>query len=169
MAFLGGDDTHGWNHMQVIKNLISQVSASTLIYNYSQILDTVEGMSITNMNREKFSQLAETQIKDMSSWEIHSFAVTGTLGTDKPAALGGDKAAVVYSHSYTVNKAKSLMNKVLNDKVIKRLTFINFFQKFIIKKRTPFGVLFFIVYYFLQSAYWLNSKILTSHLLSYKK
>ena len=104
--------------MKIIAAMIDQLSASNLIANYADILDSLEGMFTTSMPKETISQLVKMQLSDMASWDVLSFAVTGDNGSDKPYALGGLYAYVMYPHEDEVEFASQLIGRVLNGEVL---------------------------------------------------
>lgn len=114
----GGDNDRGKNQMKIIAAMIDQLSASNLIANYADILDSLEGMFTTSMPKETISQLVKMQLSDMASWDVLSFAVTGDNGSDKPYALGGLYAYVMYPHEDEVEFASQLIGRVLNGEVL---------------------------------------------------
>ena len=113
----GGDNARGRNQMKLIAAIVNQLSASTLLSNYSQILASLEGMFVTSMPAEKIGELVQTQIADMPKWEIFSFAVTGTGGSDHCWAAGG-YGYVMYPHQEVVSHASSLIEKVLTSQIL---------------------------------------------------
>jgi LCP family protein required for cell wall assembly len=113
----GGDNTRGKDQMKLISAIVNQLSASTLLNNYSEILASLEGMFVTSMPAEKIGELVQTQIAEMPRWEIFSFAVTGTGGTDHCWA-SGFYAYVMYPHEKDVAHASSLIDKILSGEIL---------------------------------------------------
>ena len=108
----GGDNDRGKNQMKLVEGILNQLTAENLLNNYSQILQSLEGMFATSMPSEKISELVQMQIAQMPDWEFFSFAVTGDNGTDHCWAAGG-YAYVMYPHESMVAKASELLGKVL--------------------------------------------------------
>lgn len=117
-ALAGGDNDRGKNQMKLISALIDQLSASTLLVNYADILDSLEGMFSTSMPPEVISQLVQAQLMDMSGWDVLSFAVTGDNGNDSCWAVGGGYGYVMYPHENMVNHASDLIGRVLDGEVL---------------------------------------------------
>lgn len=109
----GGDNTRGQNQMKVIAALVRQVSPDTLIANYREILNSLEGMFATNMSLSTITKLVTTQIGDLNQWEIFSYSVTGTEGSDYNYSLGAT-AYVTYPDQQSVQIAAALMQRVLD-------------------------------------------------------
>ena len=116
----GGDNDRGKNQMKLISALIDRLSASTLLTNYSGILESMEGMFTTSMPAETIAGLVQDQLTDMSGWEVLSFAVTGDNGNDTCWAVGGGYGYVMYPHEHTVAHASRLMDRVLAGEVLTR-------------------------------------------------
>ena len=67
------------NQEQVIELIIEKVtSSSTLINNYTNILNALDGTFQTNLTTDEITSLVKMQINDMASWSIESFNVDGT-------------------------------------------------------------------------------------------
>lgn len=110
----GGDRTRGKNQMKVIKAIVEKAtSGTTLISNYGEILSSLEGMFKTNVTSEELSLLVKMQLSDMAQWNIVSYAVTGTGGSEKNYSSPGHKAYVMHPDMKTVEKASDLANRVL--------------------------------------------------------
>lgn len=115
----GGDNARGKNQMKIITGVIQKMSSgSTLLSNYSEILSSLEGLFTTNFPQEKISELVKMQLDDMATWNIQSYAVTGTGGSDTTYATGGLYAYVMYPNEETVAKASELIGLVLEGETL---------------------------------------------------
>jgi len=111
----GGDNARGRNQMKVIKAVIEKMTTgTTLIKNYSQILESLEGMFVTNMQSTDISKLVKMQLSDMSKWDVNTFAVVGTGGSERTYSMPGSYAYVMYPNEQSVELAKELIKKVVN-------------------------------------------------------
>ena len=109
----GGDNGRGKNQMKVITALIGKMTdGTTLISRYSEILASLEGMFRTDFPMEDVSKLVKLQLEEMPSWEVYSFAVTGSTGMDTNYSMPGLKASVMYQSEKYVSQARSLIEKV---------------------------------------------------------
>lgn len=112
-SLAGGDHTRGKNQMKLIAAIMDQLSADTILRNYSQILESLEGMFVTSMPAEEIGKLVQTQISEMPRWEIFSYAITGTGASDRCWA-SGCYAYVMYPDDDAVAHASELIGKILN-------------------------------------------------------
>ncbi len=111
----GGDNARGKNQMKVITAVLKKLtSGKTLLVNYSQILNSLEGMFATSMPMEDISKLVKMQLTDMTSWNIQSFAVTGNNGSAATYSAPGQKLSVMYVNDTLVECASELIRKVYN-------------------------------------------------------
>ncbi len=117
-AFASGDNQRGKNQMALIQGIISQLSASTIIANYADILDSLEGMFATSMSTQDIGKLVDLQLSGMPSWEVLTFAVTGDNGNNSCWAVGGGYGYVMYPHEYMVSHASDLIGRVLAGEVL---------------------------------------------------
>lgn len=113
----GGDNDRGKNQMRLIEAMIKKLSSGTILTNYSQIMESLEGMFSTSMSTKDIGKLVQLQLSEMPQWEIYSFAVTGDNGTDLCWAHGY-YAYVMRPHQNMVDHASALMEKVLSGETI---------------------------------------------------
>lgn len=117
-AFAAGDNARGQNQMKVIKAVIAKLSSSTVITKYSGIMDSLQGMFVTDVPMELISQLVKMQLSDMAKWNVQSYAVTGSGGSDITYSMPGLYCYVMYPHEDTVENASSLINRVLTGETL---------------------------------------------------
>lgn len=113
----GGDNDRGKNQMKLVEGIVNQLTAENLLNNYTQILQSLEGMFATSIPADMIGELVQVQIAEMPDWEIFSFAVTGDNGTNRCWAAGG-YAYVMYPHEHMVAHASGLIEKVLVGEVL---------------------------------------------------
>lgn len=114
MAYSTGDRHRGENQEQVLEVVINKVtSSSTLISNYSSILNALDGTFQTNISTEEITGLVKMQIDDMSPWKMESLNVDGT-GAMKPTySYPNQNLYVMEPKMDTVEKAVAKLNEVL--------------------------------------------------------
>lgn len=119
-AFAGGDNERGQNQMRVIEATIKKISQSgtSLLTNYSSILESLQGMFITNMPSEDISAIVKMQLNDGSSWNVKKYAVTGKGGSDYTYSMPHARAYVMYQDKGMVEKASGLIDKVENGETL---------------------------------------------------
>ncbi len=110
----GGDNGRGRNQMKVVTALIEKMtSGTTIISNYSAILASLKGMFKTSIDMDDVSKLVKMQLTDMASWNIKSFAVTGTGGKATTYSSPRFNAYVMYPNEKVVAYASELIERVL--------------------------------------------------------
>lgn len=117
-ALSGGDNSRGQNQMKVIAAVVDSMTSGTILANYSSILDSLQGMFVTDMPVETLNELIKMQLSDMAHWNVLSYAATGTGGSDVPYSMPGLHAYVMYPNKDSVAKASSLMQRVLDGDVL---------------------------------------------------
>lgn len=113
----GGDNTRGKNQMKLIAAIVDQLSADTILRNYAQILDSLEGMFVTDMPAEKIGELVQTQLSEMPEWEIFSCALTGQ-GTSDKCWSSGTYAYVMYPDEASLEHISELIEMVLKGETL---------------------------------------------------
>ena len=115
----GGDNGRGKNQMRVITAIIQKLTTgTTAISNYSSILKSMEGMFKTSVSMDDVSALVKMQLDDMATWNVQSFAATGTGGREKNYSSPGHKAYVMYPNKASVAHASALMERVLAGEIL---------------------------------------------------
>ena len=86
---------------------------ASLLMNYPAILESLEGMFVTDLSAEEISSLAKLAIRDLDRWDVKGYTVSGSGGMMRTAA-GGDAALyVMWPNGDEVAHASELIAKVL--------------------------------------------------------
>nr|WP_294669507.1 LCP family protein [uncultured Blautia sp.] len=116
-AFQEGDRQRGKNQMEVIRGVVKKALSPEILTSYSSILSSLDGCFGTNITYEEIAQILQQQLTNGGDWTIVSYSVNGTGATEKPYSMS-QKAYVMVPDQSTVDKAKSLMEKVRNGEVV---------------------------------------------------
>ena len=115
----GGDNGRGKNQMRVISAVINKMTSSTaLIGNFSEILTSLGDMFTMSVPAEDVAALVKMQLKEMPSWDIKSFAVTGKNARNVTYSMPGRNLSVMYVDDAYVAHGAGLVNKMLSGEVI---------------------------------------------------
>ena len=115
----GGDNERGQNQMKVIKAVIGKMtSGTTIISNYADIMNSLEGMFATSIPMNEISSLVKMQLEDMAQWEIHSFAVTGFNGSEYTYSTPGTRVYVMYPDDEMVAHAVTLVDRICAGEIL---------------------------------------------------
>lgn len=115
-AYATGDRHRGENQEQVIELIINKVtSSSTIISNYTEILNALDGTFETNMTTDEITNLVKMQLNDMASWSISSYNVDGTGGMQPTYSYPNQNLYVMNPNMDTVNTAVAKLNEVLDE------------------------------------------------------
>lgn len=117
-AFASGDNQRGKNQMAVIKAVIDKAMSPKLLTNYTQILEAVSGSMEMTIPMDVIGDLVSQQLSDGGSWNVASYSVTGTGGYDSSPAAGGEQLYVMYPHQESVDRAKQLIQDVVDGKTV---------------------------------------------------
>lgn len=113
-AYETGDRHRGENQEQVIELIIDKVtSSSTLINNYNDILNALNGTFETNFTTDDITSLVKMQIDDMASWNINSVNVDGTGASLPTYSYPNQNLYVMNPNMESVNAAIAKLNEVL--------------------------------------------------------
>lgn len=116
-AFKDGDRQRGKNQMAVIQAVIDKALSPDILSKYSSVISSLDGCFGTNITYEEIAELLQDQLKNGGNWNIVTYSVNGTGATEKPYSLS-QPAYVMVPDTATVDKAKSLIDKVKNGETI---------------------------------------------------
>ena len=115
----GGDNARGQNQMKVIRAVIDKMtSGTTILSNYSGIMESLEGMFATSLTADEISALVKMQLKDMAQWNISSYAVTGYDGSDVTYSMPGTNLYVMYQDEAMVAHGATLADRVIAGEIL---------------------------------------------------
>lgn len=114
-SFSAGDIQRGKNQMAVIKAIVNKATSPSILSNYQSVLSAVSDAFITNMSYDDIASLVKLQQKNMTGWNITSYSVYGSGGTDYTYSAGN--AYVMYPDYDLVNNAQNLIQAVYNGEV----------------------------------------------------
>lgn len=115
-AFATGDNARGENQMRVITAVIDKITSdgATVLLNYDKIMDSIEGMFMTDLSDSDLAAIVKMQLTDNAKWNVKSYAVTGSDGSEYTYSAPSSLAYVMYQDADKVSTATALVNKVLN-------------------------------------------------------
>ena len=92
--FADGDFTRGRNQMHMIDAIIDKATSPAILTSYASLMDSLSYCVMTDMPKDKISDLVKMQLSDNASWHITSQTVTGWFDT-RYCYLGGMDLSVV--------------------------------------------------------------------------
>lgn len=117
-AYTDGDVQRGRNQMQVIQKFVQKVQTGEFLKNYTEVLQSIQGMISTNLTQDNISDLVKMQLQEMSEWTIQSYTVNGTGAHAVTYSAGSEELYVTYPDDSMVQHATYLINKVMNGETI---------------------------------------------------
>ena len=120
-SFEDGDLERGKNQMLVVSAIINKMLSSSIIPNYSKILDAIEESFETNMSSDELTSLIKMQLGDMSEWSITTQQVEGEGSTSLPSyAMGlSEGIFVLVPNEESVTTIIHNITTVLNNGVVR--------------------------------------------------
>ncbi len=114
-AFAAGDVQRVKNQQKVLTAVIDKMTSSTsLITNYSDILDSVKKSFSTNLDTKSINRLVKMQLNDMRGWEITSQNLIGTGSKGKTYTFPGMDLYVMKQNEESVNEAREKIKEVVD-------------------------------------------------------
>lgn len=112
-ALPGGDRARGINQQAVIDGIIRKATSPAIITGYSKILKSLNGTFQTNMSDNDIQKLIKMQLNDMASWNITSYNLDGSDGSEYTYSYPTQELYVMNPNEETVTEAQSLIDKVI--------------------------------------------------------
>ena len=119
-AFGDGELARGRNQIRVISAIISKArsNSSTILMNYSEILDTLAGTFETDLTSEQMSDLIKVALGSLNDWDIKSYSAWGGSGKGTVASMGSQEVYFIWPNERSVAFAKELFDMILNNEII---------------------------------------------------
>ena len=112
-SFASGDRQRGQNQMIVLSAVINKLTTGTIIMHHAQILNSLQGMFITNLSSDEISDLVKMQLSDGADWNVKTFAVTGGDGSEFTYSIPSMRAYVMLPDENYVSRGIELVQRVL--------------------------------------------------------
>ncbi len=116
-AFADGDRQRGKDQMAVIEAVIKKATSTELLTHYTDVMEAAEGSFDTNISYSTIAELVRKQLDDNEPYTVLRYSVDGTGGNEKPYSMSAN-AYVMIPDQTTVDHAKSLITRVMNDEVL---------------------------------------------------
>ena len=114
-SFSNGDVQRVKNQQKVLTAIINKVTSSTtLVTNFSQILDSVGNSFSTNMETKSINRFIKMQLSDMQSWSIESQNLVGTDFYTYTYTYPNLQLYVMKQDKKSVDSAKEKIKRYLN-------------------------------------------------------
>lgn len=118
-SYIDGDRHRGRNQQEVIKAIFNKLSSgTTILTSYTDIIDSLDGKFATNMDMEEVTSFIKYELNDLKDYKIVSTQVDGYGSMGPTYSYPSQDLWIMIPYPETINNAKELMNKVLNNEVI---------------------------------------------------
>lgn len=114
LAFVEGDYQRQQNCQAIIINIFKKMATTNTLTNYSDVLDAVSDLYITNIPKETIQNIIKDTV-DNSNWEFVQQTLIGD-SADGLVHLGTVKDYIMKPNSLSVNNAKAEINKIYSNK-----------------------------------------------------
>ena len=115
-SFAAGDIQRGKHQMEVIKATVNKMTSVEMISKYSTVLEELAWCFQTNMSSDDIYTLVRGQLASTKSWKFDNYTVSGTGAKKETYSMPGTELYVMIPGESQVEKAKDLIEAVLNEK-----------------------------------------------------
>ena len=116
-SFAEGDRQRGKNQMAVIEGVLAKLDSTDILTSYSKYLDAMQGSFETNISYTMISDVVQKVVGHTDEWEVFTYSVDGTEGTEVPYSLTTPVYVMIPDES-TVEHAKELIRMVKNGEML---------------------------------------------------
>lgn len=114
-SFTDGDYQRARNQMEVIKAVIKKCVSSSILTNYSSVMNSVAGTFETNMPEDQISSLVKMQLSDMAEWNITSYTTSGQGTYAETYSMPGQELSVIILDELSITEAKRQIREVTQE------------------------------------------------------
>ncbi len=119
-SYIDGDRHRGRNQQEVIRAIFTKLSSSsTILTEYSDILNTLDGKFATNMDTKEITSYIKYELNDLKDYTIKNAQLDGYGSMGPTYSYPGQDLWIMIPYEDTITNAKNLINKVLNNESIK--------------------------------------------------
>ncbi len=119
-SYADGDRHRGRNQQEVITAIFKKItSGTTILTEYTNILDVLEGKFATNMDTNEITDFLKFELNDLKDYSITSIQLDGYGSMGETYSYPNQELWIMIPDEDTITNAKLLINKVLNNESIK--------------------------------------------------
>ena len=112
-SFAEGDIQRGKDQMEMLKALIEKLGTFDGISSFAQVYDEVSDVVETNLSKEQLLAIASEQILNGRTWDVETYYVTGTDGSEITYSIPGASAYVMWPNEDEVAEGTEKLKAVL--------------------------------------------------------
>lgn len=113
-SFPEGDFQRAKNQMEVIRAVIQKCASSSMLMNYSSVMNAVAGSFETNMPNDHIAALVKMQLSDMAQWNVTSYTTDGHSRYAETYSMPGTELYVIDLDPACIEEAKRLIQEIYN-------------------------------------------------------
>ena len=112
-AFAEGDRIRGQNQEIILSALITKALSSSIITNYSDLLNALDDKFVTNITDSEIASFIKKQIAEMPSWNINTISLDGSNAFAYTYSYKSQKLYVMKPYQESVLNAQEQINNTL--------------------------------------------------------
>ncbi len=117
-SFTDGDNQRGKDQEQVLKAILEKAMSPAVLYNASELLESLDGSFQTNMTEDKIAELINMQLSDNASWDIYRQTAEQGVSELLPTYSGGSTPLyVTWPEEDSVKRGKVRIDMFLNGEI----------------------------------------------------
>ena len=114
-SLASGDFGRNEHQIIVLRAILRKMLNPANIMNLNTILNSLSGTFMTNLKSDSIFKLASEQIDRPGNWNIITYHITGSTGSEVTASMPGQALSVVYADKAQIEFAANQMHKLLNN------------------------------------------------------
>ncbi len=118
-SYEDGDRHRGRNQQDIITAIFKKLtSGTTIITEYNNIIDVLNGKFATNMDMNDVSEFIKYEVGDLGSYTIKSIQLDGYGSSGETYSYPGQDLWIMIPYEDTITNAKTLIGKMLKNEKI---------------------------------------------------
>ena len=112
-AFAEGDRQRGKNQMEVIKGIMNKAMSPSILNNYTNILNSVQGCIDMSIPYDLLAGIVNDQLSNNVAWNIESMSGDGTGTYSSTYSMGAQQLYVMIPDQASIDAAKTRISQVM--------------------------------------------------------
>ena len=117
-AFNAGDRQRIKDQQALLEAMFRKCTSPAIITKYNSLLNSINNSFVTNMPNDRLTSLLKMQLKNRYKWIITSNSLDGSNSSNYTYSYSASKLYVMEPDEESIEKAKNLINSVINGEVL---------------------------------------------------
>lgn len=113
-SYSDGDKHRGRNQQEVIKGIFNKISSGSIIYEYNNILNVLDGKFATDMNMDEVLDFIKYELEDLPNYDINTSQLDGYGSMGETYSYPGQNLWIMIPYPESIKKSHDLIVQLMN-------------------------------------------------------